>query len=85
MSQVLRAEADTLEWTPVRSSNIAALAYSPAFGRAFCRFKDGATYAYKIPRPVFDGWLAAPSKGQYLYYVVRAKGTDSAYEYWGPF
>lgn len=80
----LSAEADAADWVPVRSSNVEAVAYVEAFGRMYLRFKSGERYAYKCPRAVYDGLLAAPSKGQYVFYVVRAKGTDSAFAYWGP-
>ena len=85
MSAVLRAEADSLDWVRVRSSNVEAAAYSPTFGRMFVRYKGGKTYAYDgVPRGVYEGLLAAPSKGQYVYYVLRAKGTDSVYSVIGP-
>jgi len=86
MSAVLKAEADSLDWVSVKSSNVSAAAYSPTFGRMFVRFKSGATYAYeKVPRAVFDAFLASSSKGRFVYYEIRAKGTDSVYAATGPF
>lgn len=86
MSAVLRAEADSLEWTPVRSSNVAAVAYNPTFARLFVRFKGGKTYAYdQVPKAIYDAFLVSPSKGRFVFYVLREKGTDSAYAVHGPF
>jgi len=82
MSQVLRAEADSLEWTPLKSSNVAAIAYSDDFARLFVRFKSGQTYAYeKVPKALFEAFKYAPSAGQFLWAVIRGKGTDSVYAY----
>lgn len=86
MSAVLSAEAGQLEWVPLRSSNVAAVAYSDTFGRLFVRFKSGATYAYdRVPKALFEAFKVAPSAGQFLWAVIRAKGTDSVYAYTGPF
>lgn len=79
---VLLAEADAQSWTSVRSSNVESVAYSDDFARLYVRFKGGAIYVYHtVPRGVFDGLLSAPSKGQYVFYVLRGKGTDSVYPY----
>lgn len=81
-SPVLRAEADTLSWVSVKSSNVAAVAYSASFSRLFIRFKDSSIYAYDgVPRGIYEGLLVAPSKGQYIWAVVRGKGSDSVYAY----
>lgn len=86
MSAVLAAEADSLEWVPLKSSNVAAVGYSDTFGRLFVRFKSGQRYAYeRVPKAIFEGFRYAPSAGTYLWAVVRAKGTDSQYAYSGPF
>lgn len=82
MSAVLRAEADSLTWVPLKSSNLVAVAYSDAFSRLFVKFKDGKIYAYfAVPRPIFEAFAYAPSAGTYLWSTVRAKGTDSVYAY----
>ena len=75
-----------IEWVPVRSSNLAAVAYyempTPPYRRLYVQFKSGAVYFYDaVPRALYDGLLAAPSKGEYLYAVIRRKGTDSEYAY----
>jgi hypothetical protein len=70
----------------VRSSNVAAVAYhetpTPPYRRLYVRFKSGAVYYYDgVERGIYDGLLAAPSVGEYLWAVVRKKGTDSVYSY----
>lgn len=75
-----------LQWVGVRSSNVEAVAYyelpTPPYRRLYVKFKSGAVYAYDgVPRGLYDGMLAAPSKGEYLYAVIRRKGTDSEFAY----
>jgi hypothetical protein len=86
VSSVLSAQADSLDWTPVSSSNVQAVAYAADFARLFVRFKSGKRYAYEgVPLGVFQGLLGAASKGEYVHSIIRAKGTDSRYPYSGPF
>ena len=83
---VLSAQAESLDWTPVASSNVAAVAYSPDFARLFVRFKSGKRYAYEgVPAGVYQGLVAAPSKGEYVWSILRRKGKDDRYVYTGPF
>lgn len=78
----LPRQAGDLNWIPVDSSNVSRIAYAEDFRRLFIQFKSGATYAYEdVPKGVWEGFLAAPSKGQYVFYVIRRKGTDSQYAY----
>lgn len=78
---------EALEWVSVKSSNIAAVAFeemvTPPYRRLWVKFaKTGKIVYYDtVPREVYDGMLAAQSKGHYLWEVVRAKGTDSLYAY----
>lgn len=86
MSAALQAEAASLDWTPVQSSNVAEIAYNPTFSRLFVKFNDGRRYAYdRVPEAVYWAFLEAASKGQFLYKKIRANGTDSLYGYHGPF
>ena len=95
MSVVLAAQAGSLDWVPVSSSNLEAVAYAADFRRLFVRFKGGDRYAYDdVPGSVWEAFLAAPSKGQFLYDEVRgAKGRrnvpagslDHLYAVTGPF
>jgi hypothetical protein len=79
---VLLAYSDAADWQPVRSSNVKEVAYLPDFKYLFVRFHSGAEYVYEtVPEGVYQGLLAAPSKGQYIYFVIRAKGTDSVYPF----
>jgi hypothetical protein len=75
-----------LAWVGVRSSNVSAIAFeempTPPYRRLYVRFKSGAVYRYDgVPRGLYEGMLAAPSKGEYLYAVIRRKGTDSEFAY----
>lgn len=75
-----------MNWVPVRSSNLAAVAYevtpTPPYRRMYVRFKSGAVYYYDdVERPIYEALLLAPSAGQFLNTVVRANGTDSRYAY----
>lgn len=68
----LTAEIWQLDWQPVVSSNLAAVAYSPDFARMYIRFISGDVYAYlDIPESVYQGLLAAGSKGKYLHRHVK--------------
>lgn len=80
--EVVGAEADSLDWVGVSSSNVAAIAYSDDFARMYVEFTSGKRGVYHhVRRAVFDGWLAAPSKGKYLWHVVRNGGRDDLYPY----
>ncbi len=73
---------DPAGWVRVKSSNVRALKYMSDFGYLFVQFKAGSIYAYfNVPPGVYQGFLSAPSKGEYLFAVIRAKGTDSRYGY----
>ena len=69
-------------YTPVVSSNVESVGYDPVFARLWVKFKDGKVYAYdRVPAHIYLDFLRAPSKGQYLWRVIRANGTDSLYGY----
>jgi hypothetical protein len=71
-----------LDWVSVSSSNVAMGAYQPDFRRLFIRFNSGSVYRYEdIPKQMWDDFLSAPSKGQWVYRTLRANGTDSYYAY----
>lgn len=81
-SSVKLAYLAQAEWVRVRSSNVDAVWYQPDFRYLWIKFKSGAVYLYMdVDLGVYQGLLAAPSKGQYVYYVIRAKGTDSRFPY----
>lgn len=82
MNPVLKAYHDQLTWQAVKSSNVAAVAYQKDFSYLWVRFKNGSVYLYEhVPEGVYSGLLAAPSKGSYVWSVIRAKGTDSYYPF----
>lgn len=63
--------------TPVDSSNLLGAGYDRPSRTLFVAFKGGALYAYRdVPRSVFEGLLAAESKGQYFHRIVKG-----AYEF----
>ncbi len=87
----LAGEIDDLVWDTVESSNLNAVAYAPGdtaeSGRLYISFKPSATRPatiyvyYGVPLGVYQGLLSAPSKGTYVYYVLRNKGKDNRYRY----
>lgn len=85
--QVLLAEADQQEWHSVKSSNVGELAYAEDFSRMYVKFKasgkkPASLYVYHdVPKGVFQGFLSAPSKGKYEYYVIRNGGRDDVYPF----
>lgn len=66
----------------VQSSNVAAVGYDTAFSRLWVKFDSGAVYKYeRVPSYVYLDFLRAPSKGVFLWEVIRGNGTDSVYAY----
>ena len=79
MSAVLKAQAADLEWIPVDSSNLAAVAYAADFRRLFVRFKNGNTYAYEdVHEGIYQQMLMAPSKGKFLHEAIK-RGSQYVY------
>lgn len=78
----LSARVGDLNWIPVTSSNLAAVAYDEPFARMYVRFKSNNRYAYEDVTPaVFNGLLNASSHGKYLDRYIKKGG----YAYAGPF
>ena len=75
--ELLLSYADAAGWTRVRSSNVHSVAYSADFKYLFIRYggqkgKPVTTYIYRdVDAGVFQGLLAAPSKGEYVARVVK--------------
>ena len=72
-ADILRAEADALDWQRVTSAsgNVRAAARSQ-FGRLYVEFRGRRRYVYHaVPLGVFQGLLSAPSAGKYLSAVVK--------------
>lgn len=58
--------------TFVQSSNLHSVGYDPLFGVLQIRFHHGGVYNYfGVPQRVFEGLLAAPSKGQFHHRFIR--------------
>lgn len=63
-----------MNWTCVNSSNVVAVAYKES--NLYVEYRRGE-YVYKnVPKKVYDGLLAAESKGKYMSAEVKGK-----YEY----
>lgn len=71
-----------LDWRNVSSTNVARGAYVPDFHRLFLEFKSGAVYKYEGIEPgMWQGFVSAPSKGRWVYYLLRNRGQDDFYAY----
>lgn len=61
-----------MEMIPVRSSAIRAVGYDPDSMRMQIRFAQGDTYTFcRVPQHIYDGLLAAGSKGAYYDRYIR--------------
>jgi len=59
-------------WIGVKSSLIAAIRYHRAQRWLDLRFREGPTYRYLgVPVDVFNGLMAATSKGSYFSHSIR--------------
>jgi len=77
---VIAAYLASADWVAVRSTNVARVARVDAFNYVFVEFKDLSVYLYEqVPEGVYRGLLAAPSKGQYVWAVLRNRGKDDRY------
>lgn len=82
MTAVMQARFDGTPWVAMNSSNVDGAAFASDFGDLFIRFKGGDLYRYWVVEPgVWAAFLAAPSKGNFVFRVIRANGTDSRYAY----
>lgn len=77
MSAVLQARVPDLDWAPINSTNVAAVAYDAAFERLYVQFistKQCTVYS-EVPEEVYRRLLAAESAGAFIYDEIRgAKG-----------
>lgn len=56
----------------VASSNLWAVDYNPQTRTLTIQFRSGRIYEYyNVPQNVFDGLLAAPSKGRYHHRYIK--------------
>lgn len=55
-----------MNWIPVSSSNLSAVAYDSSSQTLYIQFRSSGTYAYyNVPASVYDGLMNAASHGQY--------------------
>jgi hypothetical protein len=60
---------------PVSSSTLASVGYDLDTATLEVEFQNGAVYqVFGVPEEVFQGLLAAPSKGSYYYHHIRKAG-----------
>lgn len=63
-----------LDRTPVESSSLASVGYDAGERLLELEFKNGGVYRYReVPREIFDGLMAANSKGHYFLEKIRGK------------
>jgi hypothetical protein len=64
-----------MQRTPITSSNILSAGYDPATKMMEVEFRGkggNTTYQYhEVPKEVYDGFLAADSKGSYLHSNIK--------------
>ena len=66
-----RGDAE-VAWTAVASSSVRRAGYDATFRRFYVQFVSGATYVYEdVPDDVYQDFLAARSKGKFIYDVIR--------------
>lgn len=64
-----------MDYTPVSSSNVAAIGYDDASSTLGVQFLDGSEYHYYgVPRDLYDGLMGAQSKGGFLSQFIKKGG-----------
>jgi KTSC domain len=68
--------AEETEWrTDFASSNVAAFRWIPDDPYPLqVRFLNGMTYGYVAGQSIFEEMVAAPSKGKFVYHVLKRGG-----------
>lgn len=65
---------ETLAWYPVKSSNLAAVAYDRATSTLYVKFQSGATWSYPgVPEEVYTTLIISPSVGRYFARAVKGR------------
>ena len=63
---------NAVEWVPLESSVLTAVAYRGGAQQLYLRFQEGNVYCYfACPRSVYEALLAAESKGRYFAQHIR--------------
>jgi len=61
-----------MDRNPVASTNIASIGYDGPSGTMEVEFSNGTVYQYyNVGQPLYDQFLAASSKGQFLNAYIR--------------
>jgi hypothetical protein len=59
---------------PVTSSNVASVGFDPETRTLEVQFKSGGTYRHvEVPQSVYDGFMAADSKGGFYSKAIKGK------------
>lgn len=70
-----------MEYIPVESSNIEALAYDSGLNTLFVRFLNGSEYSFVgVPKELYEKMLEDKSKGKFLNAFIRGKYPSSKVE-----
>jgi KTSC domain len=77
---------EDFEWLDVSSSNVYSIGWHELTGELRIRFhKDGtpkSLYRYpEFPKDQYEEFVAAPSYGKWVYWVLRNGGNDDLYYY----
>ena len=68
---------NAVEWVPLESSVFTAVAYRAGAQQLYLQFQEGNVYRYfACPRSVYNGLLAAESKGRYFAQQIRNGGKN---------
>lgn len=63
-----------LAWFPVKSSNVAAVAYDATTSTLYVKFKSGPTWKYApVPESVYTTFFVVPSAGRYFAEAVKGR------------
>lgn len=60
-----------MQMIPVSSSNLVVVGYDPQTMTLRVQFNSGTYDYYNVPKNIFDGLLAAPSKGSYHHSFIK--------------
>ncbi|MDM8127586.1 KTSC domain-containing protein [Paraclostridium benzoelyticum] len=60
-----------MQMIPVSSSNLVSVGYDPQSMTLRVQFNSGTYDYYNVPKNIFDGLLAATSKGSYHHSFIK--------------
>lgn len=65
---------DGLNWEPLDSSHVEAMAYNADSAELFVQFKGGSVYRYLADAEEANGLRNADSPGRYVHFMLKQKG-----------